>query len=299
MRDISVMYLSLVSRIPGMGHHAHTHDYWHFSLRPSWSDGDGVKRTWASCYAPGVVNKGSVCDRPDMPVYNVMFLVHDKSLFNKLESVPFHMLKEEQLHVDVLEDIVQKIHDLNPDQDFVDYAFGYYLQLVLSTCQSSSEEHRARSLAEKALAFIEENYMNQIRLEDVANHIGRTDYHTSHLVKEVTGMTVVEHVREARIKNACRQLAYSDTPIEKIISSCGFISASYFHKVFREKVGTTPARYRTSHMVDHTYYDGEDAALDVPYTRDYFTYIPGAQKCIHWKTPREYQEQRKKIGESS
>ena len=107
-------------------------------------------------------------------------------------------------------------------------------------------------------------------------------------------MTVVEHVRETRIKNACRQLAYSDTPIEEVISSCGFISASYFHKVFREKVGTTPARYRTSHMVNHTFYEGEDAALDVPYTQDFFTYIPGAQKCIHWKTPREYQAQREK-----
>ena len=104
--------------------------------------------------------------------------------------------------------------------------------------------------------------MHQIRLEDIAEHIGRTTAYTSHLVKSATGMTIMEHLREARIKNACRKLAYSDIAIDEIIPSCGFISESYFHKVFREKIGTTPNRYRTSHAVNDTFYQGEDAALD-------------------------------------
>ena len=78
------------------------------------------------------------------------------------------------------------------------------------------------------------------------------------------------------------------------MSDCGFISDSYFHKVFREKVGTTPNRYRTSHSVSDTFYHGEDAALDVPYEEPVFTYVPGARKCIHWRTPREYFQQESK-----
>ena len=98
----------------------------------------------------------------------------------------------------------------------------------------------------------------------------------------------VEHLKEIRIKNACKLLAYSNTPLEKIISECGFISASYFHRVFREKMGTTPNRYRTSHVVKDTFYLGDDAALDIPYNEPVYTYIPGARKCIQWKTPRDY-----------
>ena len=73
-------------------------------------------------------------------------------------------------------------------------------------------------------------------------------------------------------------------------SSCGFISTSYFHKVFRERMGTTPNRYRTSHQVGVTFYQGEDHALDIPYDpgKQFFTYIPGAHKRIDWKTPRAY-----------
>lgn len=292
MQDISVLYLSRVSLIPGIGYRAHTHDYWHFSLAPQVSAAEGEKagaeRMGARCWAPGEVSAPHVCTTYDRVSFNVMFLVHDKNLSRRLENLPFHELTPEELHIPVLEDIVQKVHDLNPGQEFVDCAFAFYLQLVLATYQGRGEAGRTASLAEKALTFIEENYMNQIRLEDVAAHIDRTAYHTSHLVKEATGMTVVEHVREVRIKNACRKLAYSSTPIEEVISSCGFISASYFHRVFREKLGTTPNRYRTSHAVNDTFYLGEDAALDVPYTRQLFTYIPGARKRIDWKSPREY-----------
>ena len=295
MQDISVLYLSRVSLIPGIGHRAHTHDYWHLSLIPKsrWLSEDGreIVRSSLICCAPGEVSLPYVCSFPDMTDYNVMFLVNDKSLYRRLEALPFGDLTADELHIPVLEDIVQKVHDLNPGQEFVDYAFGYYLQLILASYQSRGEKlGQSASLAEKAIAFIGENYMHQIRLEDIAEHIGRTTAYTSHLVKTATGMTITEHLREARIKNACRKLAYSDTAIDEIISSCGFISESYFHKVFREKIGTTPNRYRTSHAVSDTFYQGEDAALDVPYdqNKQLFTYIPGACKCIDWKTPRDY-----------
>ena len=279
-----------------MGNHDHTHDYWHFTLRPASSmpavvdaEGRTVKQSRAFCYAPGVINHGSVHRLPEAPGINVMCVVNDKNLQHNLEKVPFHRLTEEQLHADVLTDVVQRIRDWEPDQDFVDSAFEYYLRLVLTSWQTSiGKDGQGESLAEQALAFIEENYMSQIRLEDVAEHIGRSTYHTSRLVKEATGMNVVEQVREVRIKNACRMLAYSDTPVEEIMESCGFTTPNYFYRAFREKMGITPARYRTAYLVRHTFYEGDEAELDEPYEQDYFTYVPGARKCIRWRTPREY-----------
>jgi len=225
MREISVLYLSRSSAPAGMGVVPHTNDYWLFTLIQGLTvpgpDGKPVKRTAAICRAPGALDRGSVKKDKNVSGYNVRFQVHDKKLHHKLEKVPFWQLTEEQLHVDVLEELVGKIRDLQPEQEFVDFAFGYYLHLVLATWQKSmGKDGREESLAEKAMAFIEENYMHQIRLEDVAEHIGRSTYHTSRLVKEATGMNVVEQVREVRIKNACRMLAYSDTPIGEIFASC-------------------------------------------------------------------------------
>lgn len=295
MRDITVLYLSKVGIISGFGYRPHTHDYWHFTVNPN------IRRkklgepviygSTLACHRPGELSSDYLCEDPLNISYNVMFLVHNKSLARKLEALPFEALTPEEQHIPVIEDIVQKIYDLQPGQEFVDNAFGYYLQLLLASYRARESEHsHSSNLVERALNYINGNHMKQIRLEDVAEHIGRTANYTSSLIKSATGMSVVEHVREARIQNACGMFAYSDIPLEEIISSCGFISASYFHKVFRERMGTTPNRYRTSHQVGVTFYQGEDHALDIPYDpgKQFFTYIPGAHKRIDWKTPRAY-----------
>ena len=292
MRDISVMYLSWIARIPGMGHYAHTHDYWHFSLVLE-GRYQGEQNTEPRCYcrAAGELNVGAVCVE-NCGALNVMFLVHDKNLSRKLAVFPFSQLSGEELQIPVLMGIFDQAHELKPSQSFIDFAFGYYLHLLMESPKMKRDElPHGEGLVEKALEFIEAHYMDQIRLEDIAEHIGRTPQHTSHLVKTVTGMTPVEHIREVRIRNACQKLAYSSIPTDEIISSCGFISASYFHRVFREKMGTTPSRYRTSHMVKDTFYHGEESVLDVPHQKRTFTYVPGARKCIDWRTPREYLNQ--------
>ena len=133
--------------------------------------------------------------------------------------------------------------------------------------------------------------MHPIKLDDVANHIGRTNNHTSFLVRSVTGLTVVEHLNLVRIKNACSQLAYSSAPLEAVAAACGFRDVKYFCRVFKGIVGTTPTRYRTSHVVSDMCYSGDPMELDVPYSDSAYTYIPGARKCINWKTPLEYIKQ--------
>ena len=295
MQDISVLYLSKVSLIPGAGYRAHTHDYWHFTLilrgASQFDDGSALPHLpFCKCSPANAISPGAVCTEERHSI-NVMFLVHDKRLHRKLDTFPFHSLREEGLHIPVLMNIIEQARDLNPGQDFIDFAFGYYLHLLFATHTPAPGVSHTADLTEQALTYIEDNYMRQIRIEDIANHIGCTVSNISHVLKKTTGMTAVDHIREVRIKHACRLLAYSNIPIDEVISSCGYISASYFHKEFKQKVGTTPNRYRTSHVGNNTFYHGEEAALDVPYLGEIYTYIPGARKCIHWRTPREYLNQ--------
>ena len=195
------------------------------------------------------------------------------------------------MYPSLLQTILNQIHELLPDQSFVDAAFSYYLHLLLSSHKKQYTPSTKTMLIDKALSFIEENYMKQIRLEDVAEYIGRSPYHTSHLFKAHTGTSLVEHIRKVRIRNACDMLAYSKKSIDEIIAACGFIDQSYFYRMFKNEVGATPKQYRTSHDTRYTYYDENVASLDVPYTVPVFTYFPGAQKCIDWKIPREYLSQ--------
>jgi len=289
MADISVLYLSEVTILPGMGRRAHTHDYWHFSLRLEGKYEKSSRRgAFCVCQPEGVLAKSSMCVETSRYI-NVMFLVHNKELARRLKAFPFPALREEELHIPLLQDILEQARTCNPSQSLMDHAFGYYLLRLMETPRvASTLASRSDNLADRALDYIETHYAEQIRLDDVAEHIRRTPQHTSFLVKSATGMTVVEHLRDIRIRNACRQLAYTNIPIEEITSSCGFTSPGYFQRVFREQMGITANRYRTSHAVRDTFYRGKDSALDIPFDRPVYTYIPGARRCVFWKTPRAY-----------
>ena len=294
MEKLSVLYLSQMESLPGTGYRAHTHDYWHFSLRLSGRferDPQNGSVPVASCHGPGVLNDKNVALTRIKGV-QVLFLVHDKLLYKRLERFPFSEIPPENLHIPVLLDFIKRVYEMQPGQDYIDYAFGHYLFLLLETNEKLFRASAESNLTDRALSFIEENYRNPIRLEDVAEQIGRTPQHTAYLVKRATDKTVVEHIKEARIRHACHLLAYSDQPVEQIVAECGFGNLSYFYRVFKEQMGTTPSRYRTSHDERDVFYQGEEAGLDIPYEAPVFTYIPAAGKCVHWTTPREYLLQR-------
>jgi len=291
MQDISVLYLSKVTWMPGMRNVRHTHDYWHFSMGVTGENinADGTLcKHGCTCCAPGVPHAGT-WGRTECDSFNIMFFVHDKKLYKQLEAFPFEQLRLENLFVPVLENILEQCRTLTPTQEFVNSAFSYYLHLVMESNQMNGRvEPQPETLTDRCLAYIEANYMKQLKLEDVADHIGRTKSYTSYLVSTNTGSTVVEHLNEVRIKNACTMLAYSDASVETVAEECGFTNVKNFCRVFKNIVGTTPNRYRTSHAVDDMDYMGELKELDIPYQRPVYTYIPSARKCVNWRTPLEY-----------
>ena len=292
MQDISVLYLSKVTWLPGMSNVVHTHEYWHFGLSLNGETEDMMGRRKqggdASCFPPGVPHSGSI-SRVANDSINVMFFVRDKKLAKQLESFPFRQLKQEQLFIPMMEELLEQTRTIAPSQEFVNSAFSHYLRLVMETNRAVvGQEPEPVTLADRCLAYIEENYMRQLRMEEIAEHLDRTPNYISSLVSGTTGMTVVEHMNTVRIKHACTMLAYGSAPLEEVYVKCGFTNVKTFTRVFKNVMGTTPSRYRTSHAVDDMRYLGDLSELDVPYDRPVFTYIPGARKCVNWRTPLEY-----------
>ncbi|NLW86620.1 MAG: helix-turn-helix transcriptional regulator [Planctomycetes bacterium] len=54
----------------------------------------------------------------------------------------------------------------------------------------------------------------------------------------------VEYVRSRRVEQASLLLRTSQLPIKEIASRCGFAQTGYFHRVFRQTTGQTPAACR-------------------------------------------------------
>jgi transcriptional regulator GlxA family with amidase domain len=62
--------------------------------------------------------------------------------------------------------------------------------------------------------------------------------------QKATGLTPLEYVHALRLEEAKQMLETSDLPIEAIANEVGYEDASFFGRLFRRKVGLTPAQYR-------------------------------------------------------
>lgn len=110
------------------------------------------------------------------------------------------------------------------------------------------EAPRGRTLAPEILATIDEYIETQsysgLTIAELASLSGISQFQFARDFKETTGVTPHAYVLERRILKAREMLAAGRLPIAEIAYACGFSSQSHMTDVFRERVGTTPGRYR-------------------------------------------------------
>jgi AraC-like DNA-binding protein len=102
-----------------------------------------------------------------------------------------------------------------------------------------------RSL-QRALTFIRAHLSEPLRLGRVAKIAGFSANYFSQLFKKRERMTFERYVRQLRIERAKQLLSTTDLSTERISLLSGFPVREYFHRVFKQAVGTTPAEYRAS-----------------------------------------------------
>lgn len=65
-------------------------------------------------------------------------------------------------------------------------------------------------------------------------------------VKQLTGMSIVEFIRDMRLRKASLYLAQGKLSVTEVMYKVGFTTASYFSKCFKEKFGVSPSEYAES-----------------------------------------------------
>lgn len=94
-----------------------------------------------------------------------------------------------------------------------------------------------------ALREIEENYRGAdlTRLAE-ERHVSLS--YLSSAVREATGRTFKDLLREKRLSKAAQLLRETKLPVEDIIAAVGYENTSYFYRRFRESYGVSPKEYR-------------------------------------------------------
>lgn len=95
-----------------------------------------------------------------------------------------------------------------------------------------------------ALKFIDENYMQQFPMEQLADicHISPT--HFRRVFHEVMGRSPLDHLNNVRIMKACSLLRSTEDSVLSISETVGFHSVSSFNRSFMKIMQCSPRDYR-------------------------------------------------------
>ncbi len=116
-------------------------------------------------------------------------------------------------------------------------------QIKPLTCYRSGLPERQLT---HVLDYIQEHLDQEIRLSDLANLVGISRFHFSHLFKQSLGVSPYQYLLRQRIEQVKRLLKQTDLSILEIALTCGFSSHSHLGKQFRQLTGMTPKAYRMS-----------------------------------------------------
>ncbi len=106
-------------------------------------------------------------------------------------------------------------------------------------------ESKSRRIA-KICNYISANYMEQIKLSDIASEVSMSDSALSHFFKKRTNRNIVDYINDVRIGNAARMLFETTHSVNEVAFLCGFNNISNFNRIFKKSKGKTPTEYRES-----------------------------------------------------
>lgn len=97
------------------------------------------------------------------------------------------------------------------------------------------------------MAFIGENYRNEISLDDIAASGGISRSKATRLFRFYIQKSPIQHLQEYRLERSVYFLTHTKMNISEIAQSCGFNQQSYFNRLFIRHFGMTPKQMRSSY----------------------------------------------------
>lgn len=114
--------------------------------------------------------------------------------------------------------------------------------------KSSNDPITRRShFIDRVKEYVSSYYSDPINAQDIATYLGMSTSHFHRLFKKFFGISFNTYLQNFRIEKSCQLLRDTDYKIQHIVELIGYRDVKFFHKLFKEKTGTTPHQYRLKH----------------------------------------------------
>lgn len=99
-------------------------------------------------------------------------------------------------------------------------------------------------IVKKAVAYIEENYKEKLKLSEVAEQVYVSQWHLSKLLNGHKGKGFSDILNSIRIEKAKELLNDPSLRIGDVADEVGFLDVSHFSRVFKKQVGVSANEFR-------------------------------------------------------
>ena len=177
--------------------------------------------------------------------FNNDFLDREITEYLSSNSVLYHFNAEE------MEKVTQQINELFAEQDSSLPFRDLYIKSILSEIilrmirKTALQKTLSTPLPiQQVIAYIADNYLQKITLEDIAHKFAFSSNYLGKLFKTQTGYTFNEYLNLSRLKHACNLLQQTALPVKEISYQSGYSSVECFLYIFKKNLQMTPSEYR-------------------------------------------------------
>ncbi len=178
--------------------------------------------------------------------------IDDEFLFYNSNGTPVFQLTKDEL--DAIVDLVLKMNDeLTRQQTGMAKAIRMYLYLLLLQAKRSYERQglltnantgSTHSLSSRFQKLVGIHYLSKRKVSDYAQMLCVSANHLNRVVKESTGKTALDNIREMLAQEAKSLLQNTGSTVAEIAYQLGFNDPASFNRFFKSVVNQTPLAYR-------------------------------------------------------
>ncbi|MBQ3125024.1 MAG: helix-turn-helix domain-containing protein [Clostridia bacterium] len=180
-------------------------------------------------------------------VITLMFMgeVCDKNMLFKLSSVfDTDSVRLDDEDARYLASIMHELNIASAENDD-EYSFHLLNSIIGKICRlTNRHEHGHLTKVQTAMLFIQNNFRNEITLNDIADVAGVTPAYMSSIFLKDSGMNFKTYLNGIRYEYAKKLLSYSDMTVTDICFESGFNDYANFERNFRTNFGVSPREYR-------------------------------------------------------
>lgn len=201
---------------PNVAHYYHTksNDAWHLK--------------WVAFDGTGCVKMASKLGvTPADPVLHDM---QNKKMIGALDNIVDHMIEERATAA--------------MGWFYILYDEIMQVQKYRTECTEDSLADSQHEMVKRILLYLTLNYHKDINVDSVCLWINYSRSYVSHLFKKETGISIPMMINNIRLEKAADSICKTQMNIAEIAKAVGYKSNAYFTRLFLQKYGITPSRYR-------------------------------------------------------